>query len=104
MLDRERDRAPARGFAALHFVWRQGSHRSRRADQGGPAARIPGGELIARWRQQRYVGIERLAGILGCKKQPPGLKPRIYVPSVTAGLKTRSPGLKSGATPNGLAA
>src|SRR6201999_532243 len=32
-------------------------------------------------------------------KQPPGLKPRILLASVSAGLKPRSPGLKSGATP-----
>jgi hypothetical protein len=33
------------------------------------------------------------------KRQPPGLKPKISLPSILAGLKTRSPGLKSGATP-----
>jgi hypothetical protein len=31
--------------------------------------------------------------------QSPGLKPQVYLLSVSAGLKARSPGLKSGATP-----
>jgi hypothetical protein len=35
------------------------------------------------------------------KIQTPGLKPQIYLPSVSAGLKARFPGLKSGASTKG---
>jgi hypothetical protein len=46
-----------------------------------------------------YVGLKSLVKKSGSlDKQPPGLSPEIYRPSVPAGLKTRSPGLKSGAT------
>jgi hypothetical protein len=43
-------------------------------------------------------GPTRLNRLLKSMLQPPGLKPEIDMPSVPAGLKTRSPGLKSGAT------
>ena len=56
LLDGERDRAAPRGSAALHSVWRQGAHRSGRADPGGPAPRVPGGELVPGRRQQGYLG------------------------------------------------
>ena len=34
------------------------THCSRGADQGRSAPGLPGGELIAGWRQQRYLGFE----------------------------------------------
>ncbi len=56
--------AAACGFASLRPVRRQSHDRSRRADAGGPAARIAGGQFVAGRRQQGYLGVEPISHAL----------------------------------------
>ena len=49
-------RRPARRFAAVHFVRRRYFCAARRADARGLGAWLAGGKLLARRRQQRYLG------------------------------------------------
>ena len=56
MFSRWRSAGAACRSAALHFVWRECDACARRADARGIAARIAGGELLARRGQQGYLG------------------------------------------------
>ena len=60
VLSRRRSAGAACGPASLHFVWRERDAGARRLDARGVAARIAGGQLLARRRQQRYVGAARM--------------------------------------------
>jgi hypothetical protein len=60
LLPRRRSAGEACGPASLHFVWRERDPGSRRADSRGAAARIAGGQLVARGRQQGYLGASRM--------------------------------------------
>ena len=55
-----RSAGAARRSASLYFVWRECDAGAGRADARGVAARIAGGELVARRRQQGHVGAARM--------------------------------------------
>src|ERR1035438_7505229 len=46
----------ARGPSALHSLWRQSQHRTGRIDARGSRKRLARRQLVARWRQQGYMG------------------------------------------------
>ena len=57
LLHRRPVRIPACGSAALHPLRREDRDPARRPDPRGPAPRLAGRQLIARGRQQGYLGV-----------------------------------------------
>ncbi len=64
LLHRRRDRAAARRSAALRAVRRQGHHRARRADPGGAAQGLAGGQFVAGRRLEGHLGPAELTPML----------------------------------------